>query len=137
MGRRSYSNETKAAVVKALLEGQSISEVAEEWDIPRGTVSGWSSAARKEGASSITTTKKEQIGALLVEYLRESLETLRQQQEHFRDKEWLEEQGAAEIATLHGVTTDKVVRLLEAMARHDAKAAGGIRENGQKQIGAG
>lgn len=113
MGRRSYSDEQKAAVMAALLAGQSVSQVAKEYKIPEGTVKAWSS--RTDRAQPVATPKKAEIGELLVEYLRENLTTLRAQSEAFRDPVWLREQGASELAVLHGVLTDKTVRLLEAM----------------------
>ncbi len=39
MSRRNYSIGLKAAAMAALLEGQSVSAVAKEYDIPKGTVS--------------------------------------------------------------------------------------------------
>jgi len=39
MAKTTYSPETKAAVMAALLEGQSVCKVAKEYSIPKGTVS--------------------------------------------------------------------------------------------------
>ena len=119
MGRSKYDDDTKAAVMAALLEGQSIRSVAEEYDIPRGTVGGWARKARKQGVSGVSDTKKEEIGDLLTEYLAQNLKALQKQAEQFGDEEWLREQDAAEVATLHGVMTDKAVRLLEALSAND------------------
>ena len=60
--------------------------------------------------------KKEQIGDLLLEYLSTALETLQTQAEFFSDEAWLAKQNAADVAVLHGVITDKAVRLLEALS---------------------
>ena len=116
---KGHSDETKAAVMAALLEGQSISQCAEEYDIPRSTVGNWSAKLNKAGVPDIPDTKKEQIGDLLIKYLRANLATLEAQAEMFRDRKWLEKQGAAEAATLHGVMTDKAVRLLEALTKSE------------------
>ena len=110
-----HSNETRAAVVAALLTGQSISNVASEYKIPEGTVKGWS--ARLNGSKLVEPQKKEEIGELLIEYLRANLETLRLQAEMFSDKKWLAKQTASEAAVLHGVMTDKAIKLLEALSR--------------------
>lgn len=120
MARRSYSDETKAAAMSALLEGQSVSKVAKEYEIPKGTVSNWKKAAKKqveeEGVHGDRTQKKgESIGELLYSYLETNLRTLTEQSEAFADREWLKEQSASEAAVLHGVLTDKTVRLLEAL----------------------
>jgi transposase-like protein len=44
IARNSYTDETKAAVMAALLEGQSVSSVAKEYDISKVTVSNWKKA---------------------------------------------------------------------------------------------
>ena len=118
--QRSYSDETKAAVMAALLQGQSVSSLAKEYNIPKGTVSNWKRKAQAE-ASGVQPdrTQKSQIGDLLVEYLQANLKALRVQAEAFSDTQWLGKQDAASLATLHGVMTDKAVRLIEAFGEAD------------------
>ena len=117
MARRGYSDETKAQVMAALLAGQSISEVAARYQIPSGTVKSWRRNSRE--FRPVDTQKGAEIGDLLLEYLRENLITLRVQVEHFRDPKWLSRQDASELAVLHGVVTDKAIRLLEAIDAGD------------------
>lgn len=107
-----HSGEAKAAVVAALLSGQSIDQVANEYHIPRSTVGRW----KKEGIPASGTQKKE-IGDLILEYLEANLITLKKQMVMFGNTEWLAKQNAADIAVLHGVMTDKAIRLLEAMSK--------------------
>lgn len=121
MARRSYTDEQKAAVMAALLAGQSVSEVAREYKIPEGTIKDWSS--RTDRSVPVATGKKAEIGELLVEYVRENLTTLREQAVVFRDPEWLRKQGASELAVLHGVLMDKSIRLLEAMGSANGDGA--------------
>lgn len=117
---RSYSDETKAAVMAALLEGQSVSSVAREYKIPKGTVSNWKRKAKEEaGGVQADRTQKKEIGDLLIDYLQANLKALRAQAEVFTDPVWLSKQGAAEAATLHGVMTDKAVRLIEAFGEDE------------------
>lgn len=99
----------------ALLSGQSVTAVAKEYNIPKGTVSGWKSRSLDQGVATSTTQKKE-IGDLLLEYIRASLIALKMQVDHFGDKSWLNNQDADQLAVLHGVQTDKAIRLLEALA---------------------
>jgi len=108
---KKYTNETRAAVMAALLSGQSICSVAKEYNIPKGTVSYW----KKNGGPNNQTQKKD-IGDLLVKYLETNLEALQAQAEAFKNTEWLAKQNAADAAVLHGVMTDKAVRLLEALS---------------------
>jgi len=115
--RRKYSLETKAAVLAALLEGQVVSAVAADYKIPRATIDTWRRRRRLRGEFQMSKAEKdrETVGELLLGYLAENLKTLRVQSIFFRNEKWLAEQDAASVATLHGVTADKAVRLLEAL----------------------
>ena len=104
----------------ALLEGQSVSSVAKAYRIPKGTVSNWKRKAQDEAEGvRPDRTQKKQIGDLLLEYLEANLKALRTQAEAFSDKDWLAKQDAAALATLHGVMTDKAVRLIEAFGESE------------------
>lgn len=121
MANRKYSEETKAAAMAALLQGQSVSSVAKEYKIPKGTISGWKVKAHeaKDGVG-MKATQKSEIGDLLVDYLKANLIALKAQSEQFADKEWLSNQEADSAAVLHGVMTDKAIRLLEAFGADDS-----------------
>ena len=115
-----YSDQVKAAALAALLAGQAPAQVAATFGIPIGTLKSWKSRQlRGESVATVATEKKERIGELLLEYLEQTLTTLITQQRAFANVEWLLKQSAAEAATLHGVTVDKAVRLLEALADSD------------------
>jgi transposase-like protein len=107
-----YSEETKSAVMAALLAGQSLNQVAKEYNVPRSTLSRW-----KNSDVPLNGTQKKEIGDLLLDYLRANLETLTAQAEMFKNPEWLKKQTASDAAVLHGVMTDKAIRLLEAMSK--------------------
>lgn len=118
-----YSDQVKAQALAALLAGQAPALVAETFGIPIGTLKSWKSRQRNgESVAVVATEKRERIGALLLEYLVETLETLKAQQQVFRDVDWLKKQSAAEAATLHGVTVDKAIRLLEGLADESDQA---------------
>lgn len=114
-----YSEETRAAAMAALLEGQSVSSVAREYRVPKGTVSHWKRKAQEQAEVRPDRTQKEVIGRLLIEYLQASLRALAAQARVFSDPAWLQKQEASQLAVLHGVQTDKAVRLLEALAGSD------------------
>ncbi len=120
---KQHSPEVRAAVIAALLEGQSIHQVAREYKIPRTTVRRWN----QEGGPSNGPQKKE-IGELILDYLRANLETLYVQAQHFRDKNWLGRQSAENLAVLHGVMTDKAIRLLEAYGRAEDDSGTGAED---------
>lgn len=121
---KEYDEATKAAVMGALLTGQSVSSVAKEYKIPKGTVSAWKQRQVDKIADRVATvaTQKEQvIGDLLMDYLKAALVSLKVQAEHFGDKKWLADQDAGQLAVLHGVTVDKTIRLLEALAENEVE----------------
>lgn len=119
--RREYTDETKAAVMAALLSGQSVTHVAREYKVPVGTVRSWRS--RMANPEPVASEKREAIGDLLVEYVEANLRTLKEQSEVFRNRLWLEKQDASQLAVLHGVIADKTVRLLEALGGGDGDDA--------------
>lgn len=113
MARATYTDETKAQVMAALLTGQSINAVAREYKIPKQTISNWKNRD-KPGVPRDDTQKAAEIEDLLSGYLKENLKTLRAQAEFFREETWLKKQEASQLAVLHGVLSDKAIRLLEA-----------------------
>ncbi len=112
--RRKYDPAVKAQVLATLLTGQGAEKVAQQYQIPVGTVRGWKAKAKADDG--VVTQKRDEIGKLLLEYLAVSLSTLKKQAAFFADEKWLREQDASSVAVLHGVLADKVVRLLEALA---------------------
>jgi transposase-like protein len=115
-----YSDQVKAQALAALLAGQAAGDVSRQLGVPIGTLHSWKSRQRHgESLASLASDSRARIGALLLEYLEATLETLKAQQVMFRDSEWLRKQSAAEVATLHGISIDKALRLLEGLADQD------------------
>lgn len=116
--RREYDEATKAAVMASLLDGQSISSVAKEYKIPKGTVSAWKNrdlADSSDGVAEVATQKRERIGELIIEGLEAKLIAIKAMADVFADKDWIKKQPASEIAVLFGVVSDKAFRVLEAL----------------------
>ena len=113
-----YSGDQKAAVLAALLAGQSLGQVAKEYNIPKSTISGWKNSPVRE-----TRTQKNEIGGLILDYLQANLTALKVQTIMFSNQEWLAKQNAADVAVLHGVMTDKAIRLIEAMNKANDEPA--------------
>ena len=111
--RATYDDATKAAVMAALLAGQSIPQVAKEYNIPKGTLSDWRKLARTTARNDPTQKDGPTIDVMLRDYVNENLTTLREQAKFFRDTNWLSKQEASSLAVLHGVLADKSIRLLE------------------------
>jgi transposase-like protein len=114
-----YPPEMRAAVLAALLAGQSVNAVATAYHLSRATVKAWRAAAGfAEHSATVSQEKGEDLGGLVTAYLQESLITLQAQAKHFRDPAWLGKQPAAELAVLHGVLADKTLRILTAIDTH-------------------
>ena len=109
--------EVRAAVLAKLMEGQSITATAKEYNIPKGTVHTWKK--HYEAGRKSTTEKNNRIAELLQTYLEESMITLVAQLRFIRNEEWLKKQHASDLGVLMGITTDKTVRLLEAVGIGD------------------
>src|SRR5690625_7444120 len=112
-----YSPDLKAKVVAALLEGQSVTSVAKEYKIPKGTVSGWKGlvaepSLESAGSTESGTQKSNKIGDLVTEELEANLYALRVQTRVVSDPEWSRTQDASSLPVRHGVVTDNVVRLI-------------------------
>ena len=109
-----YSDETRGAVMAALLAGQSVSSVAKEYKIPKGTISNWKN---RPGVPKNGTQKRaEAIGDLIVNLLNSELIVLDGMVHTFSDPSWLKKQNASDAAVLYGVIQDKAIRKLEAMS---------------------
>lgn len=117
--RVNHSPEVRAAAIAALLAGQSVSAVAKEYQLPKGTVSSWrkQEAQRVESLTTQKTDDGKSIGELLVDLLTANIRGLINATSVLQDPKWLREQSAAELGTFIGITHDKVIRMLEAMDR--------------------
>lgn len=116
-----YSDETRAAVMAALMTGQSVSSVSREYKIPKGTVSSWKNR-QVAPVADIATQKanNDEIADLLLRYLKANLNSLIAQVELFGNIEWLRKQPASEASLLHGIQMDKAIRVLEAFGKDDS-----------------
>src|SRR5690349_5896984 len=115
-----YDQETRAAVLAALLSGSSITEISRRLKIPDTTIARWRDQAgigpkAPKDPQWIGDEKKKDLGELVGDYLNDILVSLRAQAVHTRDKDWLDRQNAHDLAILHGVLSDKAVRLLGAL----------------------
>jgi transposase-like protein len=111
---RGYDDAKRAAVLAALLAGQSIHQVAREFQISRKTVLDWRRAAGME-RTRVEPQKVDELGELISDVLRANLRAVQVLAEHVATEvEWRRKQPASDLAVLSGVLTDKAVRILEA-----------------------
>jgi len=112
MARHEHDEQTKAAVMAALLTGQSVYAAAKDFKIPVGTVKRWSADA-KERLQPVRNQKEERIGDLIIDNVEAALETTREILNVVKNPKWLRKQEASQIAVLYGVIQDKTDRLLD------------------------
>lgn len=118
MAWHEHDEQTKAAVMAALLTGQSISAAAKDYKIPIGTVKRWSADA-KERLQPVRNQKQERIGDLLIDNVEAALETTRAILDVIKDPKWLRRQEASQVGVLYGIIQDKTYRILEALPDGD------------------
>ena len=105
-----HSKKIKAECMAALLEGQSVALVAEQYELPATTVSRWGKIARLEAG------EEEEIGDMLLDNLRGNIGARNAIFETFLDEGWRKEQSASELGVALGILDDKCHRLLSAMS---------------------
>lgn len=109
-----YSDQVKASVLAALLSGQSLRSVEQQYGVSRRTISAWRDAAHLTGTELGLPQKKQAIGEQVYALMEESIETLRAQARVTSDPVWIKQQSAADLAIYFGVLSDKCFRLLAA-----------------------
>jgi hypothetical protein len=105
----------RAAVMAALLAGQSVNKVAEDYKMPKSSVSRLKALIPAEQLEQVGIQKGEQIADLIAQNLEASFRAIHNILQQTENAEWLNKQPADELATLLGVTSDKVFRVLEAI----------------------
>jgi transposase-like protein len=110
-----YSDEVRASALASLALGMSTRAVAREHQIPRSTVVVWQRNAGLTGQPLVQPQKRRDLGELIAHYLDTGLQALEAQARLFSDPVWLERQSASELAILHGVLTDKLIKVLASL----------------------
>ncbi len=113
MRGKAHSDETRAAVMAALLAGQGVNDVAETFKIPKQTVSLINRSLDKFGLKK-EESKIPQLVENALEALLESVITIARKT---NDDEWLSQQSAEKLAVFQGVNCDKAFRILDAASR--------------------
>lgn len=107
--------DVKAAVVAELLAGHAVTKVAERFQLPKATVSRLKATIPTEQLEQIGTKKGERIAELITQNLELSFQAMNNIANQTQNVRWLFKQNAHDLATLFGVTADKVFRVLEAI----------------------
>lgn len=110
-----HSDETRAAVIAALLTGQTVPAVAMQFHLSKTTVSEWRAAAGLTGSHVVHSQKARDIGELVLAHVESALLALKAQADFVCDPAWLTKQSGADVAVLYGVLSDKAHRILSAL----------------------
>lgn len=113
MGRATIDDAVKAAALVDLVT-MSPAAVAAKYSLNPATVRVWKA---REGRSLVTavTQKSERLQTLFYEYLEANLNAQIAQAYVSADPTYIERQPAGELATLHGVLNDKLIRAVDAL----------------------
>lgn len=120
---KQLSDQTRAAVMAALLTGQSVNKIAEEFEVSKSTVSALRKSLPKLNLEQPRTQKEsdnpddpnETLESLVLKYVATNLRTLEAQSKAVGDPDYIKNQPASELAVLHGVIADKTFRILSAL----------------------
>ncbi|HEY7061746.1 MAG TPA: hypothetical protein VII06_09715 [Chloroflexota bacterium] len=107
-----YSQETKAAVLAAVLSGTPVLQAARQYGVTRAAARNWLRDLNPPEV--VTPERSRDLGELLARYLTTSLRTLEAQARAVADPEYVKGQSAENLAILHGVLADKLIRILSA-----------------------
>lgn len=117
MARILYDDDTKAAALVDLMAGSSVSAVAKKYGASRQTVRVWRDTTNVQPV--VSQEKRVDLGERLFRYLDSGLAALEAQARVAADPAYIRAQPAGELAILHGVLADKLVRVLAALEPAD------------------
>lgn len=124
---REYDDQTRAAVMAALLAGQSVSKISDDHGVPRSTIYGWKDKILEhvgDDVAAAATEKKDRIGALLLQLVETELSSMITMSEVTARSEWILKQPASELAVFYGVRSDKLIRILDMFGATDSGGEG-------------
>jgi hypothetical protein len=120
-----YDDQKRAAVLAALLAGQSVSSVARDYNVSRASVMDWRDKSGIRPAP-VAQQNRDKLAELVAGVLTANLHAVQVLADRVAsDQDWFARQDASEIAVLSGVLTDKAIRILEAIESAAAGPGGG------------
>lgn len=118
-GKR-INDETRAAIMAALMSGQGVEKVASEYGVATGTVSNLKKLALPFLQENEATLKqKRDISGSVLDVLQSQLNALQSIAIEISRPEYLQKQDASEVAVLYGVIADKAFRIASALEPED------------------
>lgn len=111
---KQHSENVKLEAIGLYMQGHSYTFVANKLGISVGTAKTWKHNIMPSITAEMRKDWAEQIEYNLYRTIIMAQHAMMEQLEVMSDSEWIRKQTASDLAVLHGVTHDKVVRLLEA-----------------------
>lgn len=108
----------------ALVAGQGVAEVATAYNLDESVVSRWRTRLVASGLQELQPKTRDELETLLMDYVRQTLKTLKAQSEVAGNADYIKKQPASELAVLHGVMADKAVRILAAFEPSEIPSEG-------------
>ena len=110
---KAISEEIRNRAVASLLSGRTITETAEQLNLPTSTVFDIKKKIPPELLEGARAKKRQELSDRIAGFLDEGFRTQRSAWRLTENREWLEAQSAKELAIFIGVMSDKMFRILE------------------------
>jgi transposase-like protein len=108
-------DEKRAAVLAALLEGQAVTKIADDYKLSHATVSRLRKELPVEKLNEVAHKKELDIASSIAGMLDSSFKAIQNVLRLTENADWITKQNASDLATFMGVTADKCFRVLEAI----------------------
>jgi len=113
MRGKPLSDETRAAVVAALLTGQAVNVIAREHGLNASTVSTIKKSLPQKQFELVRTESRSRLDDLLIDALATNLSAQAFLLDAVCDRNYVSKQSAEHISTLYGTIADKALRIIE------------------------
>lgn len=108
----------KSAVLASLLLGEPASRIASQYNVPIETVYTW----KKEFDITDAVRRRDRLSEQLLIFIESEIKNLVTIANETNDSEWIQRQGAAELAAYIRVKYDMIMKILESYGRANVQA---------------
>lgn len=123
MRGKPLSEETKHAVIGALLAGISVTEAARKYQLPQSTVSRIKSEIPVK-LDDVGLETREELDDIIVQHLRINLVGMNRIARQTEREKWIDKQSASGLAELYAQMSNHSLQLLEAASAVENKPEG-------------
>jgi transposase len=112
MRGRATAKDLKAQAIAALIAGESPTDVANRFKVPRTSVRNWKLALGPEKLAEVSRNSTGRLDELICDYLEELFRSLSAQAQRVQEPGYLEKQSAAGIAALYDTMSDRALLMM-------------------------